>query len=267
VGNTGYTAEYTYHDYSGAIDAITTGEVGDRIDMVGALTENETVQVDINIALADLADSHRFAVAFFPAEVSIADKSTYGDEIAFDDSRVQLIYPGRDEGEHIIGAYVGLRSRLGIRTTPIRKKLRTHPTVNERLTKGDRVSLIDNFVVPIQDDPTGVMVMDDINTVDVEENETERNLRFAYSRLVADYIIRTIKINEDDFIGRLNRPVVRKAMKTSIKGQLIELQNASQLLSFQINVQAESATRASVEVNLDLADPLRHVENTITVGE
>jgi NACalpha-BTF3-like transcription factor len=56
-------------------------------------------------------------------------------------------------------------------------------------------------------------------------------------------------------------------MKASIKSQLRELAENSQLISFQVNVTAESATKAKVEVGLDLADPLRTVENVITIGE
>jgi hypothetical protein len=265
VGNSGDSVDYTYHDYTKAIDNLTTGDTSDHIDIVGVLSENVDVQTETEIAVEDMAESHRFAVCFFPAEVNIEDPLTY--DAKFDNSRVGLLYPGRDEGEHVIGAYVGMRSRLGIRTTPINKRLRTHRNVDDRLTQSDRIGLIDNFVVPLQSDPTGVKIIDDINTVDPEQNQEETNIRFGYTRLVADYLIRTIQINEERFIGRLNRPAIRNAMKASIKSQLRELAENSQLISFQVNVTAESATKAKVEVGLDLADPLRTVENVITIGE
>lgn len=265
VGNTGDEADYTYHNYSDALNNATSGNVSDFVDMLGILTENTAVISEAEIDVEDMADEHRFSVIYAPERLDTDDLTNY--DCPFDNSRVTLIYPGRDEGDHIIGAYTGLRSRLGIRTTPIRERLITHDSVDERLTKSDRIALIDNRVVPMQDDPVGVKIIDDINTVDYETNEDERFIRFGYTRLVADYLIRTIQVNEEDFIGDLNNPATRGAMKASIQSSLGELKERSQVIDFQVNVSAESATKASVEVGLDLADPLRNVENTITIGE
>lgn len=255
---------YEVQDYDGALDEMTSGESSEVIDMLGVLTENMDVQSEAQYQLEDMAKSYRFCVGFFPAETYIEEKVDY--QVAFDDSRIQMVYPTRDdEGNHIIGAYVGMRGNLGISTTPIKTRLETKGYLSERLNEDERANLIENFVVPIQSGRVGAKVMDDINTVDVEENEAEANYRFAYSRLVLDYIIKAVELNEDDYIGDLHRPAKRDALEADIRSSMQELKESAQVFDFSISVEAEDSTTAHVELGLDLAEPLRFIENTITV--
>ena len=258
--------DYVWQDYENALREMSEDGSGEIIDMLGVLTENVDVQTEAQFRLGQMANEYNFAVGFFPAETYIPSKIDYTP--AFDNSRIQLIYPGRDEdGNHVIGAYVGLRASIGIRTTPIRRRLSSKRILAERLDRDERGALIDNFVVPIQSSMTGAQVMDDINTVNPVENAEEKNYRFAYTRLVLDYITKTIQINEEGFIGRLNRPAIRNALQAAITSSLQELKENAQVIDFSVYVEAQDATTADVEISLHLAQPMRYIENTITVGE
>lgn len=262
----GDTVDYTYHKYQDAINNVTSGSSAEYIDQLTVLTENTDVHSQVEIGLENMADNHNFAGAYLPVGPNIDDKQDYTP--AFDNKRIQIIYPGRNEdGELAAGAYVGMRARLGIRTTPIKKRLRTHDYMIEDLDSTDREFLIDNRVVPIQSSRRGARVMDDVNTVDLENNQDSVNIQFAYTNHVVDYITKTVQVNEERFIGGLHRPAMRRAMKASINSQLRELKSQSQVIDYNVSVEAESSVKAGVDIGLDLADPLRFVENRINVQE
>jgi hypothetical protein len=262
----GDTVEYTYHKYQDALNNVTSDSSAERIDQLTVLTENEDVHSQVEMGLEDMADNHNFAGAYLPVGPNIDDKQNYTP--AFDNKRIQVIYPGRNEdGELVAGAYVGMRSRLGIRTTPIKRRLITHDYMIEDLESDERESLIDNRVVPIQSSSRGARVMDDVNTVNPENNQESNNIRFAYTNHVVDYITKTVQTNEERFIGGLHRRAMRRAMKASINSQLRELKSQSQVIDYNVSVEAESSVKAGVDIGLDLADPLRFVENRINVQE
>lgn len=272
LGDTDLWAEYRHEvsateleEFQGSIDSLTTGDSATNIDGVGILSVDEDTQTELEVQLDNMADDYQFAVGFFPAAENITDTATYTP--AFDNSRIQVIYPGFDsDGNYAVGSYVGMRGRLGIRTTPIRKRLQTQGKLNDSLTEQERADLISNNVVPIQSDPEGARVIDDVNTVS-EDNLTEANIQFAYTRLVADYLLKVIQVEQDGYIGKLNRPAMRSSLKASIDSRIRELKNSSQVIDFDSYIESKDATTATMEINLDLADPLRYVENTITIED
>lgn len=265
VGNTGDEVDYTYHDYTTAIENITSGDYAETIDQYSPVTENETVHSKFSSEVKDMATKQNYAACYFPVNIDLNNLASYTP--AFDTSRVQLQFPARDDGDLIIGAYLGLRSRLGINTTAIKKRLTTHTTLDVRLTPDQRKDLINSRVVPVQSSGRGAQIMDDINTVDPEQNEDEANIRFAYSRHVADYITGIIEGAEEEYIGDLHRPAKVTALEGTLVSRLRQLQKNAQLISFNLNIESVSSTKASVEIGLDLADPLRFIENNIIIEE
>jgi len=210
-----------------------------------------------------MAGEYNFALGLVGAGTYI-DPMSY--ENAFDDSRMQVVYPTRNaSGQSVLGSYAGLRASLGIRTTPINKTLDNQKDLAESLNKAERGSLIDARVVPLADEAAGARVADDVNSVS-NDNSDEAGIRYGFSRLVFDFAITTVRINEKPFIGRLNSPAVRNALEGLLNNQLKPLTRSNAIISFSAEVFEVDATTASVELQIDAAEPLRFIENTVTVG-
>jgi hypothetical protein len=264
--SSGDEVDYSYDKYKTALENVTSEDSAEDVDQLTVLTENESIQSEASLQVDKMADKHQFAVLYFAVGPKIDDKQNYTP--AFDDSRVQIIYPGRNsDGELIVGSYVGMRARLGIRTTPIKRRLNTQDYLLEDLDEADRTALIDNRVVPVQSARAGARIIHDINTVDVTSNADAVNIQFAYTRHVVDYITKTVQVNEERFIGGLHRPAMRRAMRASVNSQLRELKKQSQVINYTVGVEAASSVKAKVDIGLDLAEPLVYVENTINVQE
>jgi hypothetical protein len=265
--STSLTVDYEHFDYISGHDAMVEG-AGDIIDFLVPLNENQSVTDDANITVANMEQEYQLAIALVGADARL-DPSSYSQ--TYDDSRTQTIYPTRfrNGGENFepsaLGAYVGRRSALGLSTTPVNKRLQTNDSLSVTLNRAQRGSLIDEDCVPLANETRGVRIVDDPTTVS-NSNTDERNLEWGFSRMVMDYIVNTTKINEEPFIGRLNNAKVRKALENVIRSQMSELRNNDLVLSYSVNVYEADATTAEVEVGVDIADPLRYIENTVTVG-
>jgi hypothetical protein len=256
------TASYTWYDYEGAIDAL-AADAGEVIDFLVPISENASVTAYAQSTLATMAGEYNFALGLVGAGTYI-DTQSY--ENAFDDSRMQVVYPTRNASGHsVLGSYAGLRASLGIRTTPINKTLDNQKELAESLNKAQRGSLIDARVVPLADEAAGARVADDVNSVS-NDNTEEAGIRYGFSRLVFDFAITTVRINEKPFIGRLNSPAVRNALEGLLNNQLKPLTRSNAIISFSAEVFEVDATTASVELQIDAAEPLRFIENTVTVG-
>jgi hypothetical protein len=260
--NTNDTASYTTYDYPSAIDAMEEG-AGEAIDFLAPVSENQTVTDYVQTTLGDMANEYNFALGLVGAGARV-NPSNY--ENPYDDSRMQVIYPTRNaNGESVLGSYAGLRASLGIRTTPIGKALDNQKDLAVGLNKAQRGSLIDARVVPLADEAAGARVKDDVNSVS-DDNSEEAGIRYGFSRLVFDYAITTVRVNEKPFIGRLNSPAVRNALEGLLNNELKPLMRSNAILSFSAEVFEVDATTASVELQVDAAEPLRFIENTVTVG-
>lgn len=261
--DTNDTAEYTAYDYESAIDAM-EADAGEAIDFLAPVSENDDVTDYVQSTLSDMAVEYNFALGLVGAATYL-DPLAY--ENAYDDSRMQVVYPSRNaDGDSVIGSYAGLRASLGIRTTPINKNLDNQKDLATSLNKAERGSLIDSYVVPLADEAAGARVADDVNTVS-DDNSEEAAIRYGFSRLVFDYAITIVRLNEKPFIGRLNSPAVRNALEGLLNNQLKPLTRSNAIISFSAEVFEVDATTASVELQIDAAEPLRFIENTVTVGQ
>jgi len=262
VGNTGDSVDYATADYVAGNQALADG-AGGAVDFFVPLTEDTSVTEDAQATVNSMAGEYNLALAIVGATPGL-DPSAYSN--SFDDSRVQVIYPARDsEGYSTLGAYAGLRAKLGITTTPINKRLSSVKSLAVSLNKAERGELIDERVVPLADESEGARIADDVNSVS-DTNTDEAGIRFGFTRLVMDYVITTIRVNEQPFIGRLNSRAVRASLEGLLSNQLNTLKRSNAIVDYRVSVSRVDATTAAVEIQVKTAKPLRFIENTVTIG-
>ncbi|WP_144797678.1 hypothetical protein [Halorubrum depositum] len=262
VGNAGDSVDYAVGDYSAGHAALADG-AGGAVDFFTTLSEDDAVTADAQAVVGELASEYNLALAIVGGVPGL-DPDNYSPQ--FDDSRVQVIYPARDsEGYSTLGAYAGLRAKLGITTTPINKRLSSVKSLAVSLNKAERGALIDERVVPLADETEGARIADDVNTVS-DTNAEEAGIRFGFTRLVMDYVITTIRTNEKPFIGRLNSRAVRSSLEGLLSNQLKTLKRSNAIVDYRVSVSRVDATSAAVEIQIRTAKPLRFIENTITIG-
>jgi len=252
---------YDHFDYAAATDTLVS-EAGDVIDLLAPINENVDVVNDGNTTVAEMEQEYDLAILLGGAEIFL-EPTNY--EPRYDDSRTQVIYPTRfTDGSSLVAAYAGFRASLGLETTPVNKYLTTNKSPIESLNRAERGSLIDSDVVPIADDSRGARVVDDVTCVS-DSNTDEQNLQYGFNRMVMDYIINTTRTNQKPFIGKLNSQTVRNTLEGMVNDQLTELTASQMVVSSNVNVLKEDSTTVGVEMQVDLAEPLRFIENTVTV--
>ncbi|QIR31186.1 tail sheath [Halorubrum virus Serpecor1] len=262
VGNAGDSVDYATADYDAGHAALVDG-AGGAVDFFVPLTEDVSVTEDAQASVNAMAGEYNLALAIVGAVPGL-DPSEYDN--SFDDSRVQVVYPARDaEGYSTLGAYAGLRAKLGITTTPINKRLSSVKSLGVSLNKAQRGELIDERVVPLADESEGARIADDVNSVS-DQNSEEAGIRFGFTRLVMDYVITTIRVNEQPFIGRLNSRAVRASLEGLLSNQLNTLKRSNAIVDYRVSVSRVDATAAAVEIQVKTAKPLRFIENTVTIG-
>lgn len=254
--------DYEYQDYPAGHDAL-AADAAEAIDFFVPLSENIDVKTDAQTTVGNMAQEYNFALAIVGAGARV-DPLNYTNN--FDDSRVQVLYPTRDDaGKSLLGSYAGKRAALGITTTPINKRLDGEKSLSVSLDKAERGELIGSYVVPLADESAGARIADDVNSVS-DSNSEEANIRYGFSRLVVDYVLDTVKTNEQPFVGRLNSPAVRNTLQGLLNSELRPLERSNAILNYEVSVRKVDATTASVELGVETAKPLRFIENEIAVG-
>jgi hypothetical protein len=217
----------------------------------------------VQTKVGNMAQEYNFALGIVGAGARV-DPQNYTND--FDDSRMQVIYPTRDENDmSILGSYAGKRAQLGIQTTPINKRLDSEKKLAVKLNRAERGSLIDSFVTPLAEEAAGARIADDVNSVS-DSNTEEANIRYGFTRLVIDFVLNTVKLNEEPYIGKLNSPAVRDSLEGVINSALRPLLSSNAVLDYNVEVRKVDATTASLELGVETAKPLRFIENTVTVG-
>jgi hypothetical protein len=261
--DTNDTVDYTHFDYEAGIDTLAV-DAGGIVDFVTPLNEAQSVVDYANTEAGNMEREYDLALLLGGADIYIGDTLNYTQE--YDDSRTQTVYPTRfADGSSALAAYAGRRATMGLDQTPINKRLSTNKRLMYSLTRTQRGNLIEKNVVPLADEARGARIVDDPTTVS-DSNTDEMNLKYGFNRLVMDYITETVRLNERPYIGRLNRPEVRRMFANVIRSELDALRQSGVVLSYSVNVAKVDATTASLEVSVDLAEPLRFIENTVTVG-
>jgi len=254
--------DYEHFDYVGGHDVM-VDKVADVIDYFVPLSENTSVVDDANSTVDSMEDEYNLALLDAGAGVRV-DPSSFTQ--SYDDSRTQVVYPTRfEDNSSAVAAYAGYKATLGLDQTPVNKRLNTNKRLAVTLDRAERGSLIDENVVPLADEPRGVRIADDPTTVS-DTNKDEQNLNYGFNRKVADYIIETTRDNQRPFVGKLNSTVVRNTLEGMVNDQLTQLQESSVVIGYEVNVQKEDAVTAGLEMSVDLVEPLRFIDNTITIG-
>lgn len=260
AGSTSITVDE--FDYTGAIDTAQAELAGD-IDFLVPLSERQTVADKANTTVEEMEQKYNLAMAFVGTDSYIDDVNNYTQ--SYDDSRTQIIYPTRfEDGSSALAAYAGHKAQLGLEDTPINNRFENNASLNHTLDVGQRGTLIDEDVVPLADESRGVRIADDVTTA-TNQNADGRNLEFGFNRLAADYIIQITRRNEEPFIGLLQRPGVRQVLQRLVNQQLTELEQSNIVLDHEVTVLSEGPTTVSVEMNLDLVEPLRFIENSVVI--
>jgi len=265
--DTNDTVTYDWFDYPAAHTAM-ADNAGQYIDFFAPISENSAVVDDAQTTVGNMDDEYELAVLTGAAGINI-DPANFTN--SYDDSRTQVVYGTRfADGSSLIAAYAGKRAALGLRTTPVRQSLESNKRMMSHqaddLTRAKRGTLIDKNVVPLKDEVGGPRIMDDPTTV-TQDNSQEFNIDYGFERLVLDYIIVTARANEQPFIGRLNRPAVRNTLESLISDQLDAVQQSNVILDYNVEVSKGDATTATLDIAIETAEPLRFIENSITVGD
>lgn len=260
--STSLTVDYDHFDYATGIDVL-VNNAADVIDFLAPLSENSSVVNDANATVASMETEYNLALAVGGADIRL-DPTNYSQ--SFDDSRTQVVYPTRfADNTSALAAYVGYRAQLGLSETAINKRLNSNKRLAVSLNRAERGTLNDKRVVPLADEARGVRITDDPTTVSAS-NTDEQNLQYGFNRLAADYIIQMTRANQRPFIGKLNSSTVRNTLEGMVSGSLTELQQSNVVISYNINVLKENATTAGLEMSLNLVEPLRFIDNTVTIG-
>lgn len=253
--------EYTALDYSAALDAVEAYS-GD-VDFAGTLTELSSVTSDLLGTANAMENEYKFALAVAGIPFPIDPDGFTND---YDTSRLKLIAPTRtQDGSSLIGAYLGLRSNLGLTATPINQQipLRDRPIVG--LDSQDRGTLIDKNVTPLERIGESVRVTDDVTTVS-ESNTEEQNYKYSFSRLVVDFLIETVNELEKPFVGKFNSPGAIGQLEDLLNKEARPLSNSNVIYEHEASVTMIDPTTAKVTFNADVAEPIRFIDNDFVIG-
>lgn len=261
--STGDSVDYVHYDYVSANEALADG-AGSTVDFFVPLSERSNVVQNAQTVVSDMASLNDFALALVGPEASYIDPGSFTNP--FDDSRMQVLGTTRfEDGSSALAAFAGLRAFLGLDATPIGQRLTVDKSLAQSLTRQERSDLIEANVVPMVDDSTGARVVDDPVSVS-DSNDEEANIKYGFTRLVVDYVIEITRTTEKPFIGRLNRPEVLNTLEDLIDQELKGMENANAVVSYDVEIRKEDAVTASMELNVEVAEPIRFIENSITVG-
>lgn len=258
------TVNYVALDYESAIDAL-VDEEGDILDFIGILSENADTSDYLHGVVKDMESKGDFAIAIAGASPYLDDVFSY--ENPFDSSRIQVQYPMRNgDGRSMIGSYIGLRAGLGMSASPMKKRLSGQETLYHSLSREEMEALSEQRVNPIKSERAGALVMDDMTTVSVENNE-EFEMQQGIARLVTDYVAVITNENADVFIGELHTQSARNALRGNIKSELKDLLSLNAITGYTVEVEPISAMEARVNVGVETIKPLRNIRATVTAGQ
>lgn len=257
------SVQYTAFDWDSAIDVMAE-ERGDRIDFFTSATENREVVDYVEDAVNRMENRYEFAITIAGATTHVDATEDY--ENPYDNSRVQLIYPSRNrDGESIIGSYAGLRSALGMSSSPIRKQLNNQRRLYHRVDDIDMGNLINENVIPIASRSSGSRIIDDVTTVR-DDNLDEQEMQQGISRIVVDFVTLLVQRNADAFIGELHKVSTRNTLKEVLKSELRDLADQDAILGYSVTVEKVDAMTAEVNVGIETVKPLRNIVANVTAG-
>lgn len=264
-GDVDYT-HYNESSYKLAFEAV-ADQRGETIDFLAPVQENLDVTQKALDEVTAMEGFYELAIALcgLPADTTI--EGDMSSTVTWDDSRLQVILPARDEdGNSAVGSYAGRRSALGLDASAMAKSLNTQGRMYERISLQNEKDLVNNNVVPIRSSTGGARIVDDPTTV-TDSNSEESGMRQGFARLVMDRVINIVHTNEQPFIGRLNTQETRNALETLLNNELEDLLKSDAIEAYEVTVQEKDAMSAKVSVTADTTDPLRNIYNKVMAGQ
>ncbi|RCU47933.1 hypothetical protein DU504_11890 [Haloplanus salinus] len=262
--STSGTVDYSYLDYTTAL-GVMESEAGDVIDWLGILNENSDARNTLQATVGSLNATFKPTIGVVGAGTYISDTSTYTNP--FDDSHMQVLYcPRNSDGESLVGAYLGVRGRIGIDQSAMRKRLSGVEGLLRNPTDTEKADLDAAHVVVIEAGPRGPRMMNDPTCVD-NSNTDELAYNHGLARLLGDYITLIVEEISDPYIGRLHTPAARSALRGEVSQAMRNLLNLNAVTGFEVSVEEISSTQARLTVGVGLAKPLRNIEAVIVGGD
>lgn len=263
--STSLTVDYKHGDYSGAITAMLAAEA-DRVDFLGVLTEESAAVSSLQTAIAGIVDNFQFVLGVAGAgEGYVADTSTYSNP--FDTSRMQLLYPSRnDDNESLVGAYLGMRGRIGIDRSGMRKKLVGQTGISHSLTRTEKEEMDGQQVVVIELGARSVRTMSD-HTCVASDNADEQAYNHALARLIGDFVTLVVHDVSDPFIGLLHTAGARANLRAQVQQEMKNLLRLNAIVRYTVSVEEIDSVTARVTVGMELAKPLRNIEAVVVGGD
>jgi hypothetical protein len=161
---------------------------------------------------------------------------------------------------------VGLRARLGIEDSAMSKRLTSVKNLRLTLSKDEQVDLVGLNITPLADEAAGARVVEDLTTV-ADDNADEAEMREGLARLIVDYTTDIVDRNSARFIGQLHTQSARNGLRSTISSALNQLLDLQVVSGYNVSVEEVDSRTASVNVGVDLVDPLRNINATILAGE
>lgn len=269
--STSADVEYTYLDYAATVEEVKS-EYGNVVDFIASTTENATVVGQIETAVDDMVQQKEFAIgvagamSYLPVDGDDEpDTSLYNNP--HDTSRLQIIYPARNEdGDSIIGSYLGLRGAIGLQASAMQKRLRDQTSLADTLTRQEKIDLDAENVVVLSNEAAGALVENDPTCV-AADNDEEAEMRDGLSRMIVDYVTETVLVASEGFIGDYHSPATRNQLRSVLRSKLSVIQDTDAILNFTVAVEETDAYTARVDLGVETVKPLRNVVANITAGE
>jgi hypothetical protein len=264
--STTLTVSYNHlSGYTTAIGAMMDDEA-DRLDFLGVLTEDSSAVSTLHGAVLAAIDKFQFVLAIAGAASYIPDTSTYTNP--FDSSRIQLLYPARNaDAESLVGAYLGMRARIGIDRSGMRKKLNGQTAISHRdMDRPDKENLDSARLVVIEYGARAVRTMNDYTCVSTS-NTTEQAYNNGLARLVGDYVTLVVYEVSDPFIGLLHTPGARSNLAAQVEQEMKNLVRLNAIVRYSVVVEEIDSVTARVTVSMELAKPLRNIEAIVVGGD
>ena len=227
----------------------------EELDIVTALSTSvadvENMATEIS---TEAEERHRLTLGIFGVD-SGNDISDY----SVDNDRVQLIEPATfADGTSVLPAVAGRKAALGLERTTINVRLNNAKSLEVSLSSSERSAIISANGVPLADEAGGVRIVDDLTTV-----TSNSDLQFGFSRLVADLIMQETRENQQPFIGRFNNSAIQDVLNGMVEDSLSVLDSSSVIENYDVTVFKKGAVTAGVNMDIELVDPLRNIDNTV----
>lgn len=254
------TLPYSGSDTSAGVDYVAGMEnlfdgADEALDIV---TATSTAVSDVENMASEITteadERHRLTLGVF----GVGDGNSVSD-YSVDSDRAQLVEPATfDDGTSVLPAVAGRKAALGFERTTINTRLNNTKELSVSLSGSERETIISNNGVPLANEAGGVRIVDDLMTA-----TSDSDLQYGFARLVADLIMQETRENQQPFIGRFNNVAIRNVLNGMVEDGVSELESSSVVEDYDVTVFEKDAVTAGVDMNVQLGDPLRNIDNTV----